>query len=249
MNTEELETRLRSLDDRLRIIEDMQEIKKLQRIYAYYLDYSMWEEFADLFSDNTETIEIGQAGVFLGKAGVEKMCKFLAATRVPKEASPGEKLHEMVLPRGFFHAMMIVQPVIDVDAGGKVAYGRWELLESATRQCDGAWTQYWGGGIYENEYIKENGRWSFKNFRFYLTWKTPYHENGRSNRQLKYSTAQPTLRPDMPSTGYHPYPEFYAVPFHYKHPLTGKNTPLQGNRYGERPGNQNVDQKTKGGQK
>ena len=60
MNLEELEARITGL-------EDIEAIKKLQRIYAYYLDSDdMRDEIIDLFSDNMESIEIADHGVYLG---------------------------------------------------------------------------------------------------------------------------------------------------------------------------------------
>ena len=224
MNTKELDARVRSLDDRLRAIEDMEGIENLLRIYGQYLDYSMWDKVVDLFSDNTESIEIGAAGIFLGKAGVERMFRLIAENR--EEFSPQGDLHGMVVPRKFFHMIMIGQPVIDIDPGGKAAYGRWQALECATRYIGGTWTQYWGGGIYESEYIKEDGRWKFKKLHFYLIFKTPYHESGLPKTQINYYHSSPdsTLHPDRPTTFDHRYPdpECCTVPFHYRHPITGQ---------------------------
>ena len=39
------------------------------------------------------------------------------------------------------------------------------------------WVQYWGRGLYENEYIKEDGKWRFKKLHWYITFLTLW-ENG-----------------------------------------------------------------------
>jgi hypothetical protein len=222
MNAEELEARVKSLDGRLKMIEDVEEIESLQRKYAYYLDYGMWEEFAGLFSDNAESIEIAGFGVYLGKAGIERVCKFMGANRVPRVDSSRGELDAMVVPRTLFHAMTIGQAVVHIAPGGNIAYGRWSLLELASRPMDGTWRQYWGGGPYENEYIKEGGRWRFKKLYFHLAFKTPYHENGWDGTQLIFDSRHPTIKPDRPSTNYHPYPEFATVPFHFRRPVAGQ---------------------------
>ena len=221
MNTEELEGRVRSLDDRLRTIEDTQEIEDLQLMYGYYLEYGMWDEVVDLFSDNTESMELGTSGVYLGKAGVERLCRLMKENRVPKEAIPREELREMITPRIAFMVLTIKQPVIDLDAGGTTACGRWGILEILVRPVGRTWTEYWGHGMYENEFVKEDGRWRFKKLRFYLTFHAPY-EGGWLATPNPYYAVHPTVKPDRPTTGYHPYPEVCTVPFHYKHPLTGK---------------------------
>ncbi len=212
MNREELEAQVRLLEDRLRAVEDVEEIKKLQRIYGYYLDYGMWDELKGLFSENAESIEVADSGVFLGKAGVERFFMgLMKAIGVPKETNS----------RGELHATMVGQPVVSIDAAGTSAYGRWGALECAASPVDGKWRQYWAYGIYENEYVKENGRWRFKKLHFHLTFRTPY-EDGWLRTPVISSFTHPTIKPDKPSTGYHPYPEVCNVPFHYKHPLTGK---------------------------
>ena len=140
MNKEEMEAQVTLLEDRLRIVEDVKEIKKLQRIYGYYLDYGMWTEVIDLFSDNAESVEIADSGVFLGKAGIERFfIGVMKANRVPKEAPPPGELH----------AAMIGQPVVTIAPDGKKAFGRWQSLECAASPVEGTWRQYWAHGIYE----------------------------------------------------------------------------------------------------
>ena len=71
MKLEELEIKVKTLEDRLRTLEDIEEIQRLMRIYGYYLDNFMGKEIADLFSDDTESVEIN--GVYLGKKGAERI--------------------------------------------------------------------------------------------------------------------------------------------------------------------------------
>ena len=212
MNREELEAQVTLLEDRLRIVEDVKAIKKLQRIYGYYLDYGMWDEVVDLFSDNAESVEAADSGVFLGKAGVKRFfIGVMKANSVPKGAPPPGELH----------AAMIGQPVVSIAPGGNAAYGRWQSLECAAGLVEGTLRQYWAHGIYENEYVKENGKWKFKKLHFHLTFRTPY-EDGWLKTPVIGSCTHPSVKPDKPSTNYRPYPEVATVPFHYKHPITGK---------------------------
>ena len=103
MKLKELEQRLKILEESVRTLQDVEEIKKLQRIYGYYLEHWQWEDIIDLFSDNTESIEISDLGVFLGKEGVKKFFR-----------------REKVLPE-FLHVMMQLSGVVDVDPSGKTA--------------------------------------------------------------------------------------------------------------------------------
>jgi len=61
---------LEELQARIQRLEDIKVIEKLQRIYGYYRDYADWEKIVDLFSDNAESVEIADLGVYKGKAGV-----------------------------------------------------------------------------------------------------------------------------------------------------------------------------------
>ena len=54
MKIEELEARLKVLEDKNRKLEDVEEIKKLQRIYGYYVERGHLDEVADLFSDRPD---------------------------------------------------------------------------------------------------------------------------------------------------------------------------------------------------
>lgn len=65
MNQQEMEARLQMVEDTL-------QIDKLEKIYGYYLDNGMFQEVIDLFSDNTESVEVGDRGVFKGKDGVKR---------------------------------------------------------------------------------------------------------------------------------------------------------------------------------
>ena len=67
MNLEELEAKIKILEEEIKMLKDVEEIKKLQKIYGYYLNNQMVDEVIDLFSDDTESVEMN--GVYLGKEG------------------------------------------------------------------------------------------------------------------------------------------------------------------------------------
>ena len=72
MTEKEMEAKVKTLEEKLAAVEDVQKIEKLQRAYGFYLDNRLWDNIVDLFSDNTESVEISDSGVYLGRAGVEK---------------------------------------------------------------------------------------------------------------------------------------------------------------------------------
>ena len=64
---------LEELEAQVTLLEDIQSITDLQRMYGYYFDTHNWEKIIDLFSEKTDYIEIVDHGVFYGKEGVRKV--------------------------------------------------------------------------------------------------------------------------------------------------------------------------------
>jgi len=212
MDIQALEAQLKELQKKLTILEDIEEIKKLQRIYGYYLDKGMWQEVVDLFSDNAESVEISDSGVYLGKAGVDRCYNVLHRLATEKDGKP---------IKGILRTTMQVQGIVDVDPDGNTAKGRWQTMMCLALPVAGVAQQLWGHNLYENEYVKEDGKWKFKKLHAYLVFRTPY-EDGWAKTPVKFSMRHPDVQPDAPTTVYEPYPSDFLVPFHYKHPITGK---------------------------
>jgi len=114
LNVEELEAKVRALEEKLAKLEDVEEIERLQRMYGYYLDNCMWDEIVDLFSDNTDFVEIGDRGIFCGKEGVRRLFKEVIGVGGSK--SYGELRDHMQL-----------QGIVTIDSDGKTAKGRWRV--------------------------------------------------------------------------------------------------------------------------
>ena len=202
MKLEELERRLKILEDSVRALQDIEEIKKLQRIYGYYLEHWQWENIIDLFSDQTESVEVGDLGVFLRKEGVKKCFR--------RETVPPE----------FLHVMMQLSGVVDVDPAGKTAKGRWYGFGLEALPLEGVVRPMLSSGIYENEYVKEAGKWKFKKLHWFRIFLAPYEDGWVKTPVLDIRQHRP--KADRPPTANKPYPSGYVFPFHYKHPITGK---------------------------
>ncbi len=50
-------------------LDDQRQIEILQRTYGYYVDKNLWQQIADLYTEDG-TLEIGGRGVFVGRARV-----------------------------------------------------------------------------------------------------------------------------------------------------------------------------------
>jgi hypothetical protein len=200
---------LEELEKRLVLTEDIQAIEDLQKMYGYYMDTHQREQVASLFSDDTESIEIESTGLFLGKAGVKRF--FLDNDLL----QPGEK----TVPPWINILIMMDQDVIDVDADGKTARGRWNTWLAEAMLVGGIPRQQWVQGYYENEYVKEDGRWLFRKLHWNVTFFTSFEAGW-----LKVPLLGLLNRPDAdaPAPHFHPYPSGYHLPYHYPHPITGE---------------------------
>ena len=203
---------LEELQARITRLDDIKQIEKLQRIYGYYLDYSEYQKVVDLFSENVESVEIADYGVYKGKKGVKRFYLELLGGKPPRvgELSIG----------------MIMQGVVDVDPNGKTAKGRWYCMMIEAKPTlslhEGELRQLWGNGVYENEYVKENGKWLFKKVFFFLNFRTPYEDGWLKVPVVGQNGPSAEVPPDAPPTFYHPYPAGVHLQPHYKHPITGK---------------------------
>jgi len=123
MSTSDLEKRVQAIEDQLAI-------DRLEKIFGYYLDNDQMQKVVDLFSDNCESIEIGDRGIFKGKAGIRKF--FFDYLGEGQHAD-----HKSILPGKLaFH--MQHQGVITVDPDGKNAKGRFYLIMIQARPLNKA---------------------------------------------------------------------------------------------------------------
>ena len=119
MKIEELEARLKVLEDKNQKLEDIEEIKKLQRIYGYYVERGHLDEVAELFSDSPDVSFGPSYWVNVGKENVRKMF----SSKMPFGVSSGG-----TKPDDYLHITTPISGVIDVDEDGKTAKGRWYAL-------------------------------------------------------------------------------------------------------------------------
>jgi hypothetical protein len=208
MGIQELEAKVKSLEEKVRKLEDIDQIKELQRIYGYYLDNRMYDEAIDLFSENTEYFEVSSLGVFRGKAGVRKFLTNMKNNSLKKpERARGLSLH------------MQLQGVVHLNPDGKTAKGRWQCWMVLNQTFNKELHAIWGLGVFENEYIKEDDKWLFKILRVNIRFMAPYEDGWL---KTPFSAASGQSIADEPATADKTYPSGYDIPLHFKHPITGK---------------------------
>ena len=223
MSTEDLKEQVNALQEQvtalrqeLTVLKDIEEIQKLQRAYGYYLENWMTDEVYDLFADHPETVLLVHAGEFKGKEGVRKFFR-------PRGDTRGTR------PKDFFHQVMQLSPIVHISESGDRAYGRWYGFgANASPTPDGVYMG-WMNGVYENEYIKQDGTWKILKLGWRMYMNAPFHIGWvKKDRQCDpdFQHQPPQLGPDGSSEDTF-YPSGYICPMHFRHPVTGEETPLK----------------------
>jgi hypothetical protein len=208
-----LQARLESLQARTQRIKDSNDIKRLQRIYGYYLDEALWDELTALFTEDA-TVEYARDGLYRGK---ERIREYLYALGGGQQGLSEGQLNE--------HFQLM--PVITLADDGMSANGRWRaiILNGTYREA-----ALWGEGPYENEYVKEDGVWKISKVRWYQTIMVPYEGawglNEDVNKGIYVSSEFP---PDEPQTDdFGSWPETFLPPFHFDNPVGRYESPATG---------------------
>lgn len=206
---------IEELQKRIQKLEDIKQIERLQRIYGYYHDYEEWEKIVDLFSNNAESVEECDYGVYKGKEGIRRY--YIDLIKGGKDTKPRI---------GYMSIAMQIQGVVTVEPDGVNAKGRWYGFFTEARPTlslhEGELRQLWAHGIYENEYVKENSKWLFKKLQFFLNFRTPYEDGWLKTPVVGHNGPSSEVPPDAPPTSFFPYPSGVHFPVHFKHPITGK---------------------------
>ncbi len=150
----------KTIEERIRIIEDIESIKKLKASYCYWADAGIagdpsgMDQLIDHFTDDEPWADFGPFGVHKGKEAV------------------GAFYREVVPATLSYSAHMVANPIIEVD--GDKARGSWYVDVPCTLQ--GAERALWLQAKYEEEYVKEGGTWKWKSITARFDFITPFDE-------------------------------------------------------------------------
>ena len=204
-----VDAEIAALTERVERLEGTRAVKKLQRAFGYYVDRGLWQDAADLFTDDG-TIEIGVDGVYQGR---ERIREYLRRLHGGQEGLIYGQLNEWVT----------LQPAITVADDGTSATARWRDLGMTGQYKKHA---EWTDGIFENAYVREGGVWKIKTLRLYVNFVAPYERGwarlapGEGVTQSEASKAFPPDRP--PSSTPAPFPAVQIPPFQAPNPVTGR---------------------------
>ncbi|RKF17569.1 nuclear transport factor 2 family protein [Altericroceibacterium spongiae] len=218
-----LEAENRALRHDLTALQDERAIRQLHHNYGYFMDKWLFPEIVDLFTEDATLYFLN--GIFRGRAGASRMYGYAGeGVRGPRD--------------GLLFEHLLMQDVIHVAADGKTARGRFHALlfvsvhDSVKHRYPDWPSQFWEGGIHENEYRKVDGIWKVSRFDYRIAYQADYATGWAAapDHPLMVRPFAGTfpevpggpdeLRPMPPQ-----WPQATFPPFHYRHPVTGKPIP------------------------
>ena len=215
-----LEAKVAAMEKELQRLKDIEAIRKLEHAYSFYLVMWMPEEIIDLFAWREDTTLEWPEGTFYGKDGLNRFFGNINPNKDPE----------------FMHQMMHLSDVIDIAEDGKTGKGRWWGFGAmALPMGDMGVNQALACGIYENDFIKEDGVWKLWKIKWVPVysgtpargWVKPERVAGEMPPpgEGEEMRVPEWWRPDKPARGIdYGYPSGYILPFHFKHPVTGKTS-------------------------
>jgi hypothetical protein len=215
--------RLERVEHELGLMQDVQAVRTLQFKYGYFMDKGLYDEVVDLFARDGELHFMG--GIFRGKAGLRR----LYCDRLRNGFTGG---HNGPL-YGMLADHMQLQDIVDVAPDRQSAKGRFRaLLQGGSHVTKEAISphlplQWWEAGVYENDYVREDGVWKVQTMDYHMFWQADFEKGWAHSAPYTGHFFEKTF-PEDPTgpdelSGRTPafWPETPIVPFHYSHPVTG----------------------------
>ena len=122
-----------------------------------------------------------------------------------------------------------LQDLIDVEPDRKTAKARFRyfLTSGVHESISGKSMQFWEGGLYENQYVREDGIWKFKLLTPHVFWKADYETGWAHSKphSIQFHSVTYPKGSDGPDALENPpalWPDTDILPYHYPHPVTGK---------------------------
>jgi hypothetical protein len=211
------------LSARLGRLEDITDIRRLQFAYGYYIDYCHYEDVINLFAKDAEVVFL--SGVYKGHTGIRRLYVdwILNLFNQGREGADDGLL--------FDHIQM--QDLITVADDRQTAKGRFRGVmlggshDIRKYRPPGVPQQFMESGIYENDYVREDGVWKIKRLDYILQWQADY-ETGWAHTDAHLRPAQ-VLFPEDPhgpdallDEKRETWPYRQDTPVHYAHPVIAK---------------------------
>ncbi|MBO9581761.1 MAG: nuclear transport factor 2 family protein [Sphingobium sp.] len=226
----DLAAEVAALRHELDLMKDAAAIRTLQHSYGYLMEKGLYQEIVDLFAPDAEMTFFG--GVYRGRESIERV--YLG--RIRKNFTKGRNGPV----RGLLCDVLQMQDVVTVADDRQTAKGRFRALLMGGTHAGVPdapklpYQQWWEAGVYENDYVRENGVWKYKRLGYQLTWMAEFDKGWANAPDMSgygpgKTFPEDPLGPDeILDNPYRPWPETWLLPFHYPHPVTGEEIVPEG---------------------
>jgi len=147
--------------------ESLRAVKTLQRLYAQYAQYGLWDQVGALFAEDGRFVFDGLVNPARTYEGPAAIAGFLRARYGGGRDGLGADA---------LSSMFIEAPVVNLSADGNSAQARWEAMifhgSGGKARIE--------GGVFENDYVREHGVWRIATAHYYPEYDGPY-EDGWTN--------------------------------------------------------------------
>lgn len=218
------ESRLAALEHRVGELEDVNAIRRLHWAYGYYIDFNRAKDVSELFAEDGEVIFL--SGIYRGRDSVFRLYGTWFQNLFLENGGEGPV-------DGFLLDHFQMQDIITVAPDRQTAKGRFRGMlfggshESRAWKPEGVPLQFMEAGIYENDYVRENGMWKIKRLDYMMQWQGDY-ELGWSKtishlQPLEECYPANPIGPDEIRTQEirQTWPYRHDVPMHFAHPRFG----------------------------
>ena len=211
------------LADRLGKLEDITAIRRIQFAYGYYIDYCHYDDVIDLFAEDAEVIFL--SGVYKGHASIRR----LYVEWIQQLFNQGREGAD----DGFLFDHIQMQDIVTVADDRQTAKGRFRgVLLGGSHDIrkyrpEGVPQQFMESGIYENDYVRQDGVWKIKRLDYMLQWQADY-ETGWAHTDAHLRPAQVCYPEDPLGPDYlldvkrETWPYRQDTPVHFAHPVVAK---------------------------
>ncbi len=218
--------RLDALEWRVGELEDLNAIRRLHWAYGYYIDFNRPDDVVALFARDCAVVFL--SGEYLGHAGVKRLY--------------GDWIQELFTGGrpgpvdGLLLDHFQMQDIITIAPDRQTAKGRFRGMllggwhdSVVDQKPEHMPQQFWEAGIYENDYVREDGVWKIKRLDYMMQWQGDY-ETGWAHTVAHLQPAVETypanpVGPDVilpPEKIRQTWPHRQDVPMHFAHPAIGK---------------------------
>lgn len=202
--------RIERMEHQLGVLQDKDEIQTLQYCYGFFMDNRMFYEMVDLFADEGAYMEIGGRGRYLGKKRIHEFLLWVL----------GDGRWGLLKDEVINHVQQQLLIQVDDDRQHARARARAEIQGNSPPSTP---TFLLADGVYENTYVRENGRWKIQGLTVAMTYYAAL-----LRERVTFPTAPPStlLPPDLPSRPVVPELGRQFNPWGFRHPVTGKELPI-----------------------